>query len=159
MLLQHFLRLYLPLFILLKASQVAPVVKNPPANAADMRCSFDSWVRKIPWRRIWQPSPVFSPGETYGWRSLMGDSLWGLKELDMTEATWHIAAKCAKGFPCVSVGKESTCRADYLHSRRYKFSPWIGTIPWRRKWQHTPGFFSGKSHRPRSLVGYSPWLL
>ena len=120
------------------------------------RCSFDSWVRKIPWRRIWQPTPVLLPGESCAWRSLMGYSLWGLKELDMAEMTWHSAAQFVKGFPCVSVGKESTCSADRLHSRRYKFNPWIGNIPWRRKWQCTPGFFSGKSHRQRSLVGYSP---
>ena len=30
------------------------------------RCGFDPWVRKIPWRREWQPTPVFLPGETHG---------------------------------------------------------------------------------------------
>ena len=34
------------------------------------RCRFDPWVRKIPWRRAWQPTPVFLPGESYGQRSL-----------------------------------------------------------------------------------------
>ena len=33
----------------------------------------------------------------------------------------------------------------------------LGKIPWRRKWQSTPVFLPGKSHRERSLVGYSPW--
>ena len=37
------------------------------------------------WRRQWQPSPVFLPGESHGQRSLMGFSPWGHKELDMTE--------------------------------------------------------------------------
>ena len=37
------------------------------------------------------------------------------------------------------------------------FDPWDGKIPWRRKWQLTPGFLPGESHRWRSLVGYSPW--
>ena len=46
---------------------------------------FNPWVRKIPWRRAWQPTSVFLPGESYGQRSLLGDSLWGHKELDMTE--------------------------------------------------------------------------
>ena len=36
-----------------------PVVKNSPANAGDQRCGFDPWVKKIPWRRKWQPTPVF----------------------------------------------------------------------------------------------------
>ena len=39
------------------------------------------------WRRQWQPTPVFLPGESQGWGSLMGCRLWGRTELDMTEAT------------------------------------------------------------------------
>ena len=39
------------------------------------------------------------------------------------------------------------------------FSSWIGTIPWRRKWQSTPVLLPGESHGQRSLVGYSPWGL
>ena len=37
------------------------------------------------------------------------------------------------------------------------FDPWVGKISWRRKQQPTPVFMLGKSHGPRSLVGYSPW--
>ena len=37
------------------------VVKNPPANTGDT-IQFNPWVRKIPWRRKWQPTPVFLPG-------------------------------------------------------------------------------------------------
>ena len=40
--------------------------------------------------------------------------------------------------------------------RRRVFDPWVGKIPWRRKWQPTPVFLPGKSHGQRSLVGYSP---
>ena len=49
------------------------------------RCGFDPWVRKIPWRRKWQPTPVFLPAESHGRRSLVGYSPQGLKELDTTE--------------------------------------------------------------------------
>ena len=38
------------------------------------------------------------------------------------------------------------------------FHPWVGTIPWRRKWQPTPVFWPGEFHGQRSLVGYSPWV-
>ena len=48
---------------------------------------FKPWVRKIPWRRKWQPTPVFLPGESQGWGSLVGCRLWGHTESDMTEAT------------------------------------------------------------------------
>ena len=42
----------------------------------------------IPWRRAWQPTPVFLPGESHGQRSLVGYSSWGLKESDTTEQLW-----------------------------------------------------------------------
>ena len=51
------------------------------------KCWFDSWVGRIPWRRAWQPTPVFLPGDSHGQRSLAGYSPWGRKELDTTEAT------------------------------------------------------------------------
>ena len=46
------------------------------------RQGFNPWVRKIPWRRAWQPTPVFA-GESNGQRSLVGS--WGCKELEITE--------------------------------------------------------------------------
>ena len=49
------------------------------------RPGFDPWVGKIPWRRKWQPTPVFLPGESHGWRSLVGYSPRGCKESDTTE--------------------------------------------------------------------------
>ena len=64
------------------------LVKNPPANAEDIkRCGFSPWVGKIPWRRAWQSTPVFLLGESHGQRSLLGYSPWGHKELDTTETT------------------------------------------------------------------------
>ena len=48
------------------------------------RCRFDAWVRKIPWRRKWQPVPVFPPGKSLGQRSLTVSSPWAGKELDTT---------------------------------------------------------------------------
>ena len=49
----------------------------------------ETWVRSLgwedPWRRKWQPTPVFLPGKSHRWRSLVGYSPWGRKESDMTE--------------------------------------------------------------------------
>ena len=45
----------------------------------------DPWVRKIFWRRAWQPTPVFLPGKSHGQRSLTGCSPWGHKESDTTK--------------------------------------------------------------------------
>ena len=54
----------------------------------------DPWVGKSPWRRAWQPTPVFLPGESHGQRSLEGYSPRGHKELDTTEVTLH-ACTCS----------------------------------------------------------------
>ena len=61
------------------------MVKNPHADAGD--CGFKPWVRKIPWRRKWQSTPVFLPGKCHRERSLAGYSPWRRKESDTTEAT------------------------------------------------------------------------
>jgi len=61
------------------------------------------------------------------------------------------------GFPGGSMVKRSACQC-----RRLRFDPWMGKIPWRRKWHPTPAFLPtlaslpGKSHGQRSLAGYSP---
>ena len=58
------------------------MVKNLPA----MR---ETWVPSLggedPWRRAWQPTPVFWPGESHGQKSLVGSSPWGHPESDATE--------------------------------------------------------------------------
>ena len=62
-----------------------------------MRCKghrFNPWVRKIPWRRKRQPTPVFLPGKSQGQRSLVGYGPWGCKESDMTEPTRRLPCKC-----------------------------------------------------------------
>ena len=61
-----------------RASQVALMIKNPLANAGNIiRYRFDSWTRKIPWRRKWQPTPVFLPEKLNEQRSLAGCSPYG----------------------------------------------------------------------------------
>ena len=49
---------------------------------------MDPWVGKFPWRRKWQPTPVFLPG-----KSLVGYSQWGYKESDMPELLTHVSSK------------------------------------------------------------------
>ena len=55
-----------------RASQMALVIKSLLANARDI--GDVGLIRKIPWRRAWQPTPVFLPGESHGQRSLAGYS-------------------------------------------------------------------------------------
>ena len=53
------------------------MVKNPPANTGDIRDLGLTLGWKIPWKRAWQLTPVFLPGESHGQRSLGGHSPWG----------------------------------------------------------------------------------
>ena len=67
------------------------------ANGKEPACQsrgrgLDLWVRKIPWRRAWQRTPEFLPGESRGQRSLAGCSPWGRTDSDRTEATEHTRA-------------------------------------------------------------------
>ena len=62
----------------------------------------------------------------------------------------HLSSE--KRLPWWLSDKESACQC-----RRHRFKTWVGKIPWRRKWQPTPIFLTGKSHGQRSLVSYSSW--
>ena len=98
---------------------------------------FKGDLKGLRWRRVWQPTPVFLPGEFHGQMSLAGYGPWGRKESDTTV-----------GLPWWLSSKESACNAGNLGL--------IPVIPWRRKWQPIPIFLPGNSHGQRSLVGYSP---
>ena len=116
----------------------------------------------LAWKIPWMEEPV-------------GYSPWGHKELDMTEQLhfklwdWPIPRKIRcmtaihlirKGISCVlshglprwCSGKESACQC-----KRCRFDPWIGKIPWSRKWQLALVFLSEKFHGQKSLASYSPW--
>jgi len=58
---------------------------SPKESAYNAGAGFDPWVRKISWRRKWQSTPVFSPGESHGQRSLVGYSPWGHKKSNATK--------------------------------------------------------------------------
>ena len=57
------------------------------SDSKESACSTGNppWIREIPWRRKWQPTPVFLPGKSHGWRSPADYSPWGHKESDATE--------------------------------------------------------------------------
>ena len=62
------------------------------------RCGFYPWVGKILWRRKWQLTPVFLPGQSHGQRSRVGYRPWDCKESDTTE---HTCTKSCISFKCV----------------------------------------------------------
>ena len=58
---------------------------------------FNPWVREISWRREWQSTPAFLPGESHNQRSLVGSCSWGHKELDATEGLTHTELNMGPG--------------------------------------------------------------
>ena len=83
---------------------------------------------------------------------LLGYSSFSLLEESPEKYEQHTICFMAEkwGFPGGPV--VTTC----LQCRRCGIDPWVGKIPWRRKWQPTPVFLPGKAHGHRSLEGYSP---
>ena len=59
------------------------------SDSKESTCSAGDWVRSLgwedPWRRKWQPTPIFLPGEFHGQRSLVNYNPWGCEESDTTE--------------------------------------------------------------------------
>ena len=84
----------------------------------------------------------------FGWEDYRGKVLFSshyisVHTIDMTNHS-----------PGSSSGQEFTCQCR--RQKRCKFHPWVGKIPWRRKWQPAPVFLSGTFHRQKRLAGYSP---
>jgi len=73
-----------------------------PVNTSGFPRGSDGKAFACTWRRKWQPTPVFLPGKFHGWRSLVGYSPWGCKELDTTErlhwVLWSILGAVARVF-------------------------------------------------------------
>ena len=77
-----------------------------------------------------------------------------MKEQDLSSDTPITKNRVLCTFSRWLSGKESHCHRRSC--RRPGLHPWIGKIPWRRKWQPIPVFLPGESHGQRSLAGYSP---
>ena len=73
------------------------------------RCMLNPWVGKISWRRSWQTTPVFLPGESHRQRSLVGYGPCGRKGLDMTEVTEHSCSSLPRLFSYWSVVALQCC--------------------------------------------------
>ena len=107
------------------------------------RCRFIPWVEKIPWKRAWQPTPIFLLGESHGQRKPAGYSPWGGKELDTTKETVRTHVWNHKWR---SGGREMLqfdLSGQYLPTPAHHWG--------RRQWHPTPVLLPGESHGRRSL--------
>ena len=101
-----------------------------------MRRGFSPWIGKIPWRRAWQPTPVFLPEEFHGQRSLVGCSPQGGRKFDPTEEAQY------SGTP----GKVSIFSAIEILSKIFLWSPEVG----RSRQPYQPSLFASRSWRDLS---------
>ena len=93
--------------------------------------SFDPWIRKIPWRRKWQPTVVFLPGKSHGQEDLADYSLWSRKVLDTTE--W-VSIPCYWGKNFLGILPNAPwIRLSWLDL-------WTSTIP-GPVWEHCPSWY------------------
>ena len=117
------------------------------------RHGFDPWVRKIPWRRKWQPTPAFLPRKYHGQRSLVGNSPGVTNSWTRLSAhTWACTHTHTHTHTLLIQLLTRTIRC-----KRARLDPKVRKILWSRKWQPTPVFLPEKFHGQKSLVGYSPW--
>ena len=76
--------------------------------------------------------------------------------LSMHEALGSIPSTSIYIF-CASLVAQTVKNLPTMRETQISLDPWVGKIPWRREWLHTPVFLPGESHRHRSLAGHSPW--
>ena len=92
--------------------------------------------------------------------------IWGINLIfEAINKASHSVYSCALSHVPIQTGSSKfLCRLPWWLSgkeptflcRRQRFDPWVGKMPWRRKWQPTPVFLPGKCHGQRGLAGYSP---
>ena len=124
-------------------------------------------------RRQWHPTSVLLPGESHGWRSLVGCNPWGREELDTTkQLPFHFSLSC------IGEGNGNPLQCSCLENPRNGGAWWAAiygvaqsqtrlnrlsnsssTLTWRRQWHPTSVLLPGESHGRMSLVGCSPWGL
>ena len=99
--------------------------KESACNAG--RPKFNRWVGKISWRRKWQPTPIFLPGEFHGQRNLAGYSPWGCKESDTIERltlhAWNVLPLLLLLFSLKTKTKTKHLFHAKYHLAKYKLEP------------------------------------
>ena len=92
--------------------------KASACNTGDL--GLYPWVRKIPWRRKWQPTPVLLPGKSHGQRSLVDCSPWDHKESDTTERLhFHfLSFKSQRGSSCFFLTQRRPGVLRFMGSQR-----------------------------------------
>ena len=94
------------------------------------------------------PAPTSKRNPGFPWLQLMRSSKCGKAGVAQIE----FILKCW----IIFVSRNKQLFGRIRRHKRCRFNPWVGKIPWRRKWQPTPVFWPGEFHGQRSLTDYSP---
>ena len=111
------------------------------------KLSVSQW-QSCNWEPVPTPKPIFSLTHT-----LTDMEAWS----DCLQQTHWILIFGAHFFELGSFPGGSHGKRVCLQRGRPRFNPWVGKIPWKRKWQPTPVLLPGKSHEWRCLIGFSSW--
>ena len=98
-------------------------------KSSSLDSRFNPWVRQNPWRRTWESTPVFSPGEFHRQRSLTGYSPWGCKESDTIERLSFIHWIQRSQLAWLRTQLGAKCMQTPLQSKRLKTCR--ERIPWQ----------------------------
>ena len=123
---------------------------------------FNPWVGKIPWRREWQPTPVFLIGKSHRWRSLVSPSPWVHKESDTTEWLTHRRAQAGISEVWTDVGLERSSVAQTVKNPIAMWETWVWSLGWADplvEGMATALHYSclENPHGQRSLESCTPW--
>ena len=120
------------------------------------RRGFDPWVRKTPWRRKWQLTPVFLPGNFMEQRSLTGYGPWGHKRLDASEHSW-MPFCCGDRILVGNVDPWEDEEQDLEVLERLAFGTCQRWKGWRQRQKRGPGFpIPGWVHSIQSFLRRKP---
>ena len=124
---------------------------------------FNLWVKKIPWRRAWQPTPVFLPGE-FQWTESLAPIVhkvaknWTLLKWPTEKAMAPHSSTLAWKIPWMEEPGRLQSMGPLRVGHDWATSLSLFTfVHWRRKWQPTPVFLPGESQGQGSLVGCRQW--
>ena len=122
------------------------------------RPGFSLWVGKIPWRRKWQPTPVFLPGKSHGKRNLAGYSPWDCRVNTTEWLTFSLFQTAPQEPIALGLSQISSCSLSsslFLPENGWELeqvpiihTPLVSFIP-NRPWKHTKSVFLPLPHNPK----------
>ena len=124
------------------------------------RLGFHPWSGKIPWRRKWQPTPEFLPGESHGQRSLAGYHPQGCKESAMTEQLRHISKRLGRKifFNLSPSEKQTNKTQQHCFLEKWQYCTESQEQPKSAQRRHCPGMSQPAQidcHYPQMLFIYT----